>query len=36
MNCWLAIYQKEKDMLGELIKWLEQQDGANVVPHGFR
>lgn len=22
-------------MLGELIEWLEQQDGAKVVPHGF-
>ena len=22
-------------MLGELIKWLEQQDGEKVVPHGF-
>lgn len=22
-------------MLGELIEWLEHQDGAKVVPHGF-
>ena len=28
-------YLKEKDMLGELIEWLGQQDGTKVVPYGF-